>query len=200
MEGRLGGSLPGPGGGAPPSARHGIRVWTILPLGTVTLLRCGFLVTSYPRFFRGTGRTGPGLEWQPRAGAEGVPRGTAPQARLARTASLGPVPSAAPMVLPQTWHRGETKVRGAFRPGRPYACCRALGLSPRHVLRERTRGTRRVKGASPAPPGRHLSGFLCLRCAGLAQRPAKRKQAQEADSVRVTAAPPPPSSPSRRSC
>lgn len=169
-------------------------------MGTVTLLRCGFLVTSYPRFFRGTGRTGPDLEWPPRAGAEDVQRGTAPQARLARRASLGPVPSAAPMVLPQTWHWGETKVRGAFRPGRPYACCRALGLSPRHVLRERARGSRRVKGASPAPPRRHLSGFLCLRCAGLAWRPAKRKRAQESDSVRVTAAPPPPSTPSRRSC
>lgn len=68
-------------------------------LGHPTLLRCGFLVTSYPRFFRGTERTGPGLEWLHRAGAKGARRGTAPQARLGRRASLGPVPSAAPMVL-----------------------------------------------------------------------------------------------------
>lgn len=93
-------------------------------LGTVTLLRCGFLVTSYPRFFRGTGRTGPGLEWQHRAGAEGTQRGMAPQARLGRRASRGPVPSVAPMLLAQTWPGGETKVRGAFRPGRPLRAAR----------------------------------------------------------------------------
>lgn len=82
-------------------------------LETVTLLRCGFLVTSYPRFFRGTGRGGPDLEWQARAGAKGAQRRREPQALRDRKASCVPVPSAAPMVLAQTWNQGETKVRGA---------------------------------------------------------------------------------------
>lgn len=75
------------------------------------------------------------------------------------------------------------------------------GTEPESAIRPQRegRGSRRVKGSSPALHSSHLSGFLCLRCSGLAQRPAKRKQAEEADSVRVTAAPPPPSSP-RRSC
>lgn len=113
LEGRLGGSSPDPGGGAPLPARHRTATRATLPSGTVTLLRCGFLVTSYPRFFRGTERAGPDLEWQPRADAEGVQRGTPPQAWPRRSACRAPVPSVAPMVLEQTWHRGETKVRGA---------------------------------------------------------------------------------------
>lgn len=59
------------------------------------------------------------MEWLQRVGSGGAHRGTVPLARLDRRASLGPVLSAVPMVLEQTWHRGETKVRGAFRPGRP---------------------------------------------------------------------------------
>lgn len=127
----MGGSSPGPGGGAPLPACPGIAA----RLPDVTLLRCGFLVTSYPRFFRGTERAGPGLEWQPRAGAEGAQRGTAPQARPGRRTSRALVPSAAPMVLAQTWHRGETKVRGAFRPARPHVRRRTPSLSRGRVPR-----------------------------------------------------------------
>lgn len=144
------------------------------------MLRCGFLVTSYPRFFRGTERTGPGLEWLQRAGSEGAQRGTAPPARLDRRASLGPVLSAAPMVLEQTWHRGETKVRGAFRPGRPARAAGRSAWAP-DTSSGAGPGSRGLRGAGPAPPRRPPARALRLRCAGLARRRAKRKQAQEAD-------------------
>lgn len=164
MENRWKGAWEGPRRRGAALCRHGIPACAILPSRTVTLLRCGFLVTSYPLFFRGTGRTG--LEWLHRAGAEGARRGTLPQARPGRRASLGPVPSAAPMVLEQPWYRGETKVRGAFRPGRPYARCRVPCLKPGPVLRKRAGGSRRVQGANPAPPPRppaRLSGLAVRR-------------------------------------
>lgn len=58
------GLVPSPRGGASFPANHRIQ------RPPITLLRWGFLVTSYPRFFRGTGRGGPDLEWHPWAGAE----------------------------------------------------------------------------------------------------------------------------------
>lgn len=104
------GFVPSPGGGASFPANHRNQ----LPTRTITLLRWGFLVTSYPRFFRGTGRGGPDLEWQPWAGVESAWRRRLPQAMRGREVSRAPVPSAAPIVLAQTWNQGETKVRGAL--------------------------------------------------------------------------------------
>lgn len=104
------GFLPNPGGGASFPVNPGIQRPTL----TITLLRWGFLVTSYPRFFRGTGRGGPDLEWQPWAGAEGAWSRRLLQAMRGKEVSRAPVPSAAPMVLAQTWNQGETKVRGAL--------------------------------------------------------------------------------------
>lgn len=102
--------FPSPGGGASFPVNQGIQ----RPIRIITLLRWGFLVTSYPRFFRGTGRGGPDLEWQPRAGAEGAWSRRLTQAMRGKEVSRAPVPSAAPMVLAQTWNQGETKVRGAL--------------------------------------------------------------------------------------
>lgn len=94
-------------------------------------------MTSYPRFFSGTGRAGRALEWQPRAGAGVGQLRTAPQARPGRRVSRAPVPSAAPMVLAQTWH-GETP-RSGGPSGRPGPA----------------RGQARVRGErAGVPPGR----------------------------------------------
>lgn len=54
------------------------------------------------------------MEWHPWAGAESAWRRRLPQARRGREVSRAPVPSAAPMVLAQTWNQGETKVRGVL--------------------------------------------------------------------------------------
>lgn len=144
------------------------------------MLRCGFLVTSYPRFFRGTGRPEPGLEWLQRAGSEGAQRGTAPLARLDRRASLGPVLSAVPMVLEQTWHRGETKVRGAFRPGRPTRAAGRCAWAP-GTSSGAGPGSQSLSGAGPAPARGHLralSGCGAQAAPGAGQSESK---AQEAD-------------------
>lgn len=119
------------------------------------------------------GAAGPaGQESQPRAGAQ---RGAhAPCADLARGRNQG---------------QGRLPTRQAL------ACCRALSPSPGHVHRERAGGPEELKAPGPPLLSGHLRGSHGLRCAGLAKRRAKRKQAQEADCVRVTAASPPPSSP-----
>lgn len=180
LEGRLGGSFPGPGGGAP-SGRRRIAAWAIPPSGTVTLLRCGFLVTSYPRFFRGTGRGRPVLEWQPRAGAGGAQRRTAPQAWRGRRATRAPLPSDAPMVLAQTCH-GE-KPRSGAPPGQP-GPTRVEGH--RVSARDASAGFK-PRSPCPSPAATCATPSRRLRRAGLAKPRAKRKQAQEVDPVRAIA-------------
>ncbi|XP_074256481.1 uncharacterized protein LOC120363240 isoform X2 [Saimiri boliviensis] len=99
------------------------------------------------------------------------------------------------MVLVQTWHGRESKVRASFQPAKTHARRGAPGLSRRRVLGALAgRGSQRVKDASPRPsptppPPRSSAATCWARCGapGLAKRQAKRNQALEADPVRVTA-------------
>lgn len=162
------------------------------------MLRCGFLVTSYPRFFRGTGCTGPGLEWLQRAGSEGAQRGTVPLARLDRRASLGPVLSAVPMVLEQTWHREKPRSGAPSGQAGPRAL-QGTAPGPRTRPREQGWGPEGLK--APAPP---LLAATCARSPVAVRRPrqaqGKAKASPGSRSMRVTAASPLPSFLGRSDC
>ena len=114
-----------------------------------------------------------------RDGAAGpAPQGRQPCARAQRGAH-GPCADLAP-----GRNQGQGRLTANHEPRAP----QGTESEPRLRPRVKSRGSGRVKGASPRPSSAATCVALParLRCAGLAKPPAKRKQAQEADPVRLT--------------
>lgn len=114
-----------------------------------------------------------------RDGAAGpAPQGRQPCARAQRGAH-GPCADLAP-----GRNQGQGRLTANHEPRAP----QGTESEPRLRPRVKSRGSGRVKGASPRPSSAATCAALParLRCAGLAKPPAKRKQAQEADPVRLT--------------
>jgi hypothetical protein len=147
-----------------------------------TLLRCGFLMMSYPRFFRSKARTGRCLEWHPRVGANSAQHGRAPQALRDRGASRVPVPSAAPMVLVQTWYR-ERPRSGCLLASQDPRASRPPGLSRTRVL-QRGQGHSEIIGATPPVPEATCSALSAYSGPGTQQ--SESKVSHKADRQRVT--------------